>query len=314
MNIELKLAYNKINELNTIKYNERINTFTNQEIEIKQAILDTQDNFNIISNLSPDTFEQYYKKEINTYLYDLLSSSVSLKNMDTKLASAQKELYLIKKVNVAVAKNKTLIDLIGINKYENMVDRAIVNTISQCNPDFIIHLLNKGYNIANDSSIIIQAISKGNKDLFDAAIKSGTQVNGRENDNLAHQHPLNYSIRFNNNLNYKEKEELNSYFMESLLEYGADINKLKNNNSFLIYSILSNDFKKASWFLKKGAEIPDTVVFKGKETSFSSFIENKFKDKNINEDEENFLILVNKKIIELSVLNKKNDIHHKNKI
>lgn len=314
MNIELKLAYNKINELNTIKYNERINTFTNQEIEIKQAILDTQDNFNIISNLSPNTFEQYYKKEINIYLHDLLSSSVALKNMDINLASAQKELYLIKKVNVAIAKNKTLIDLIGINKYENMADRSILNTISQCNPDFIIYLLDKGYNIANDSSILIQAISKGNKDLFDAAIKSGTQVNGRENDNLAHQHPLSYSIRFNNDLSYKEKEELNSYFMENLLAYGADINKLKNNNSFLVYSILSNNLKKASWLLNNGSEIPDKVILEGKETSFSSFIENKFNDKNMDEDTHNFLILVNKKLIELSVLNKKNDISHRNKI
>lgn len=314
MNIELQLAYNKIKELNNTKYYERINKFTNQEIEIKQAILDTQDNFNIISNTSQRTFEEYYKKEINIYLYDLLSSSVALKNMDTKLASAQKELYLIKKVNVTMAKNKTLIDLIEMNQYENMVDKSIVSTISQCNPEFIIYLLDKGYNIANDSSILIQAISKGNKELFDAAIKSGTQVNGRENDSLAHQHPLSYNIRFNNDLNYKEKNELNSYFMENLLAYGADINKLKNNNSFLVYSILSNDLKKASWLLNNGAEIPDKIIFEGKETSFSSFIENKFKDKNMDEDIHNFLILVNKKLIELSVLNTKNDIHHKNKI
>jgi len=314
MNIELQLAYKKIKELNNTKYYERINKFTNQEIEIKQAILDTQDNFNIISNTSQRTFEEYYKKEINTYLYDLLSSSVALKNMDTKLASAQKELYLIKKVNVAMAKNKALIDLIKMNQYENMVDKSIVSTISQCNPEFIIYLLDKGYNIANDSSILIQAISKGNKELFDAAIKSGTQVNGRENDNLAHQHPLSYNIRFNNDLNYKEKDELNYYFMENLLAYGADINKLKNNNSFLFYSILSNDLKKASWLLNNGAEIPDKIMFEGKETSFSSFIEHKFKDKNMDEDIHNFLILVNKKLIELSVLNTKNDTHHKNKI
>lgn len=215
----------------------------------------------------PELFDEFLKFTINRMIGRLENSMISDSNHQTN----QNKSRNINQFNESIA----LYDILHKEhgpKIFNFIPESTIHRLStdKFKVDFVKDLLNKGYQLTNTDTII-SSIVKGDKELFDLALKAGSPVNHRKRDCS----PLYYDSLFVKDKNQAEIKELNLYFWNQLVQHGADVNAFSGYDHFLILNASEHNKDKFIWLLENGAnpDISWTDNIK-KNHSLQSYLEN----------------------------------------
>lgn len=116
-------------------------------------------------------------------------------------------------------------------------------------------ILKNAYSLEGTSVILNSSIGKGNRELFDLAIKAGSAVNGPKDATQAFHTPLAHYPRLSAKRSRNENETIYEYMLDTLLKEGADVNKFHNSkNSYIHLSAIAGNYHQLSKLLEKGAK------------------------------------------------------------
>ena len=117
------------------------------------------------------------------------------------------------------------------------------------------NILKNGYSLNGTSVILNSSIGKGNRELFDLAIKAQSSVNGPNDVTQAFHTPLAHYPRTSTKRSRNENEAIYEYMLDTLIKAGADINKFHNSkSSFVHLSAVAGNYHQLSKLLERGAK------------------------------------------------------------
>lgn len=215
----------------------------------------------------PELFDQFLEFTTNRMIGRLENSMISESNHQTN----QNKNKNIHQFNESIALYEILHKEHGFKIFD-FIPEATIHRLStdKFKADFVKDLLNKGYKLTNTDTII-SSIIKGDKELFDLALKAGSPVNHRKRDRC----PLYYDSLFVKDKNQEDIKKLNLYFWNQLVQHGADVNAFSGYEHFLILNASEHNKDKFIWLLENGAnpDISWTDNMK-KNHSLQSYLEN----------------------------------------
>lgn len=116
-------------------------------------------------------------------------------------------------------------------------------------------ILKNEFSLAGTSTILNSSIGKGNRELFDLAIKAKSSVNGPDDATQAFHTPLAHYPRTSTKRSRNENEAIYEYMLDTLLDSGADINRFHNSKSSYVHlSAVAGNYHQLSKLLEKGAK------------------------------------------------------------
>lgn len=116
-------------------------------------------------------------------------------------------------------------------------------------------ILKNGFSLNGTSIILNSSIGKGNRELFDLAIKAKSSVNGPDEAIQAFHTPLAHYPRTSTKRSRNENEALYEYMLDTLITSGADINKFHNSKSSYVHlSAVAGNYHQLSKLLERGAK------------------------------------------------------------
>lgn len=126
----------------------------------------------------PELFDEFLKFTINRMIGRLENSMISDSNHQTN----QNKSRNIHQFNESIALYEILHKEHG-SKIFDFIPESTIHRLStdKFKADFVKDLLNKGYKLTNTDTLI-SSIVKGDKELFDLALKAGSPVNHRKRD------------------------------------------------------------------------------------------------------------------------------------
>lgn len=117
------------------------------------------------------------------------------------------------------------------------------------------NILKNGYSLNGTSVILNSSIGKGNRELFDLAIKAQSSVNGPNDVTQAFHTPLAHYPRNSTKRSRNENEAIYEYMLDTLINSGADINKFHNSKSSYVHlSAVAGNYHQLSKLLERGAK------------------------------------------------------------
>lgn len=215
----------------------------------------------------PELFDEFLKFTTHRMMGRLENSMISDSNHQTN----QNKNRNIHQFNESIALYDILYDEHG-SKIFDFIPESTIHRLStdKFKTDFVKDLLNKGYKLTNTDTLI-SSIVKGDKELFDLALKAGSPVNHRKRE----RSPLYYNSLVVKDKNQEEIKKLNLYFWNQLVQHGANVNAFSGYEHFLILNASEHNKDKFVWLLENGAnpDISWTDNMK-KNHSLQSYLEN----------------------------------------
>lgn len=231
-----------------------------KEMEIAKRV------FNEEPALLEEFFDQSIKKCLHLLEYVMLTNSRHL-NTQNRLSNNNKW----EDANLFF---EQLYCEMGTELFEK-IPHSFVNNIAKdsLKINFSKELLRKGYQLHKNTEVIITAIAKGDKELFDLCIEANSNVNPESL--RIHKAPLSYKSELAKDLNKEEKETLTLYFWNRLIEKGANVNIFSGHNHFLVSNASQDNTVYFEWLLKNNANHNITWSDNmGNQHTLVSFVEN----------------------------------------
>lgn len=141
------------------------------------------------------------------------------------------------------------------------------------------NILKNNYILDGTCIILNSSIGKGNRELFDLAIKAKSSINGSEACDKAFNTPLAYYPRTSTKRSRNENEALYEYMLDTLISNGADINKFHNSKSSYVHlSATSGNYHQLTKLLENGAKANNVWIQDDKQFSTIQMLQQNKKD------------------------------------
>lgn len=219
---------------------------------------DTSKKIDIINHTLKDY--PHLNKEMLEYTFNELITKIDIYN-DKVMPSSNDSIFKKRRQEEIVHQvNKELITWYNkmgsewVNSYLP-IDKVNVWGIKNGLEKITKNILKNSYSLEGTSIILNSSIGKGNRELFDLAIKAGSAVNGPKDVEQAFQTPLAHYPRLSTKRSRNENEAIYEYMLDTLLKNGADINKFHNSKSSYIHlSATAGNYHQLSKLLERGAK------------------------------------------------------------